>query len=46
MWYLMNWKTFTAWQLGAIASGALLGWVTAKWCDAYQEAKDAGVVSH
>ena len=45
MWYIMNWKTFTAWQLGAIASGCLLGWVSAKWQEAYSEAKAAGVVA-
>ena len=40
MWYTMDWKTFTTWELGALVSGALIGWVAKWWCDSYAEAKD------
>ena len=45
MWYIMNWKTFTGWAIGYMIGGALIGWTAAKWCEAYQEARDAGVVA-
>ena len=42
---MMDYVTFTKWQLVAIASGALLGWTCSKWEQAYREAKDAGAVA-
>ena len=43
---MCDYVTFMKWQALAIASGCFLGWACKEWCDAYAEAKEAGVVSH
>lgn len=45
MYYIMSWKWYLGMQLATMVSGALLGWSLTKWCEAYDEAKKAGVVA-
>jgi len=42
---VMNYGTYVKWQLLAVASGMVLGWVCKKWEEDYKEAREAGVVA-
>lgn len=45
MLFVMNWKTFYGYALVYTGLGAVFGWAAAKWVEAYNEARDAGVVA-